>query len=467
MRLLPRLTAADSLGSVDIGGPVLPIKIIVWGNAKECNPTLAAVCGGDATEQFQNCQLAVKDLCAPACLAGGEAPSCRQCIVAGRAVCVEALNTAEGECASQYGCPASLGCTPDRHLPIGDPRGVCCEPGQIGCGGSCLPACEAPHFFYESECLCSCLPTVCPPGKPLNPDNCRCECPPCPDYRMGQDPETCACTCPAGTTDCNGYCADLASDPLFCGSCNSEPCDAFSELCCDGACTNICTDANCGGCGHAIQPGEKCCPPDCTPRRLGTNSDCSDCNDLCPPGRACIDGRCGCPPESSRDCCLNPPCANPCCPTDRACCFGVCCPSGHLCCDGACVDPNSDDAHCGSCNPCPADRTCFNGVCECASGTKQCGVQCIPAGQMCCQNIPCPPGTTDCCPGCMDLFTLSHPEQPGWLAWRAEYPTAKWGLCVDGTVTCNPTLVTLTSPAGGRFCCPPGSTGLDANGLCV
>jgi hypothetical protein len=43
-----------------------------------------------------------------------------------------------------------------------------------------------------------------------------------------------ACACAAGTTDCNGVCADLQTD-----------------------------DANCGVCGKACQPGQTCVTGTC------------------------------------------------------------------------------------------------------------------------------------------------------------------------------------------------------------
>jgi hypothetical protein len=358
-------------------------------------------------------------------------------------VCATDYADAMQACADQHGCPAGLRCLRDEARPSADPVGTCCAPGQIACAANCLPSCDPPHWFDRSSCTCNCPQVLCPPHKPLNQATCQCECPPCPDYRMTRDPNTCQCQCPAPLHDCGGYCVNLQNDPLFCGSCDVEPCDAFNELCCNGTCTNICNDDNCGSCGRAIQQGEKCCRPQCIPTQLGRDSNCSDCGDNCTAksGRTCVNGSCQCP-TGSQDCCASPPCTNPCCPSGRACCNGQCCPQGYRCCDGhccpnvadccngqccpagapaccggTCVDTGSNVQHCGACNnqcqggiycqgnvctPFPA--ACMNGNCVCPSGTYFCTNGCLPnIAPVCCPPnslfsaaYGCPAGTTCC-----------------------------------------------------------------------
>ncbi len=473
MHLLPRFTATSALAPFGIVGiPHPSVGTAAWGAAKSCNNIALASCEHSVLIDFEYCRRRVTSACwAAGCSLGNtNDPYCQSCLAREGAACTTANADGLRACSDQYGCPSGAGwCRPDLARPVGDPIGTCCPPDQIACAGNCLPPCDAAHVFNLSNCSCDCPLTLCPLHKPLNPATCRCECPatPCPDYRMTRDPKSCQCRCPEGLYDCGGYCADLKTDELFCGSCDAEPCDAFEELCCDGTCTNICSDANCGSCGRAIQLGEKCCHPQCTPTKLGTDTNCSDCGDNCisKNGRNCVSGTCRCP-SGTRDCCANPPCINSCCPNGRECCNGVCCPTGMACCNNSCISTYWDDAHCGGCNqPCPTDRTCINGVCECQADLKDCGGQCIPLNTLCCLNIPCSVTATDCCSGCRDLFTV--PAVPGWSLWRAANPNAKWGICVNGVVECNPPVVSLTATNGVSLCCPPGSTAIDQNGLCT
>ena len=414
--MLPQFTATRALAPFGVvGRPQLGLNAVVWGNAKACNDIERAACDSLVLIDFDQCQRFAYFRCAGVCPFGNRSsPDCQDCLARERAACLPAYTAGMQACADQHGCPAGLRCLRDEARPIGDPVGTCCALTQIACAANCLPSCDPPHVFDRSSCICNCPKVLCPPHKPLNQATCQCECPstPCPDYRMTRNPDTCTCQCPDPLHDCGGYCANLQSDPLFCGSCDAEPCDAFKELCCDGRCTNTCSDANCGSCGRAIQPGEKCCRPQCTPTRLGTDSDCADCKDKCVGGRTCtgatggIGGTCQCP-AGTRDCCLNPPCKNPCCPDTQACCNGHCCPPGEHCCGNNCVDLNTDNNNCGSCgNVCNLPRRCQQGTCQCPLGQFACGPSdCCMPGQACCNGHCCPTGQACCNNTCVNLMT--------------------------------------------------------------
>jgi hypothetical protein len=467
MGMLPQFTATRALAPFGaVGRPQPSPNVVAWGNAKACNDNELAACQTVVYSNFSRCSWLINSTCAADCPFGNtNSPGCQACLARERAACSATYIAEMQACTDEHGCPSGLRCLRDEARPTGDPVGTCCDPRQIACAAKCLPSCDPPHRFDPSSCTCSCPPVLCPPHKPLNQATCQCECPtaPCPDYRMTRNPDTCECICPPEVpTDCHGYCVNLQNDPLFCGSCDAEPCDAFEELCCNGRCTNICSDANCGSCGRAIQPGEKCCRPQCTPTRLGTNSNCADCGNVCVGGRTCtgatggVGGSCQCP-AGSRDCCLNPPCVNPCCPDGRACCGGQCCPEGYRCCDGhccpnvadccngqccpagaptccgvTCVDTGSNVQHCGACNnQCRGGQICFNNVCtpystECRNG------QCVcPNGTyLCLGNWCCPNNFPVCCPA-NSLFV------------------GQYG-CPAGTTCCN----AAQTMSGFPGCCP-------------
>jgi hypothetical protein len=261
---------------------------------------------------------------------------------------------------------------------MGYPRRGCCPPGDLLCAGTCRPPCPGNQRIERVNCTCGCTagPQGCSGGLTWDPVLCLCACPatPCPDYRMVRN-AACVCECPEGLTDCYGYCTDLSSDPLFCGSCDATPCDPFTEHCCNGTCINVCTDASCGDCDRQVGSGEKCC--NCTPTKLGTSTNCSDCGDVCTGGRTCVNGTCQCP-STSRACAPGAPC----CPDSRDCCAGNCCATGLSCCDGSCVNLKTSPTHCGACDmPCTSPRTCVDGTCQCPSGTESVGTCCCPAGR--------------------------------------------------------------------------------------
>lgn len=366
-------------------------------------------------------------------------------------------------------CPEGTLCTDD--IGFGTPWnvGVCCAPGEVACRGRCYPACPGKQRMERVNCTCYCPgfyhPNVypvtmeCGEGTILNTDTCRCECRPdlCPDYRMVQKLRTrvvgditvfrCVCECPPGLTDCYGYCADLTNDPLFCGSCDAMPCDSFSEKCCNGTCTNICNDTNCGDCGRAVQAGEKCC--NCTSTKLGTNTNCSDCGDICTGGRTCVNGNCQCPP-GTRECSSDSD--KPCCPNARDCCNETCCATGTKCCNGTCVNLNTDVNNCGGCgNVCAQGASCVRGQCQC------------PPNRIVC-NYPTAM--------CLDNMTPGAGPNNQWqVTWRTQNPGVPFFTCPppNQTLVCAQGLVRLPIPNTNpplSGCCPTGSTWIDAQGNC-
>jgi len=241
------------------------------------------------------------------------------------------------------------------------------------------------------------------------------------------------------------------NEPLCCGSCDATPCDPFSEKCCNGTCTNVCTGSPCGDCNRPLQADEDCC--NCIPRKRGSPQNCAgDCRP-CPSGRTCVNGSCQCP-AGTRDCG-----DGYCCPNARECCNGTCCPSGMgmKCCNNKCVNTYNDVNNCGGCGQkCPQGGYCAfvspidKGQCFCPSNRIVCGT--TPPGY-CTDNMTLPSG-----PG----------STQGWITWRNAHSTAPIFTCPNGVFTCNTQtgIVQLTDPADGlSVCCPPGSTKI-VNGLC-
>ncbi len=172
--------------------------------------------------------------------------------------------------------------------------------------------------------------------------------------------------------------ANLATDPLDCGSCgNVCPHAAGTNLlpvCSNGQCKfecqssltqcgNACVDtstdvANCGACGNACQSGQtcqsgKCLCPDGNP--LNTNTDCGSCGSACAPGAFCSNLNCVCAVGGA-------PCLAG---------------GGERCCSGTCSITQSDPNNCGGCGVLCTGSTplCVNGVCtaaSCAPGLTWC-----------------------------------------------------------------------------------------------
>jgi hypothetical protein len=80
-------------------------------------------------------------------------------------------------------------------------------------------------------------------------------------------------------------------------------------------------------------------------------SHCGMCDMACPPGQACVAGRCG---------------------------GAAACSGAEVSCGGRCVNTRFDPAHCGGCGrACAAGQVCMSGLCE----------MCMP-GQMACPAAP-------------------------------------------------------------------------------
>lgn len=83
--------------------------------------------------------------------------------------------------------------------------------------------------------------------------------------------------CAAGETDCDGTCADTATDPRHCGQCG-RACGP-GETCADGECVTTCP------------PGQTACGTICTDTDRDPNN-CGACGNGCSSGTACEDGVC-------------------------------------------------------------------------------------------------------------------------------------------------------------------------------
>ena len=273
--------------------------------------------------------------------------------------------------------------------------------------------------------------------------------------------------CPSGWTDCSqapdategidSYCADLDSDPAYCGSCGNA-CD--SGVCTDGECSepngcedgeqrcgNRCRDltsddVHCDACDNACEPLYELCIDgvcveiDCGDGLTNCNGVCADlrtdpfvygdCANASGEGQGCEGGTCvdvDCPDGQTicRGTCVDLQ-ADPanCGQSGVGCVSGICaggeCTDGSDCgqdlvaCDGACIDPTSSPNNSGGCGiACRQDQICFGGGCACPEGTAECegsGLGCPHCfyliGPCVCEPdptgcpVPCAPGLTLC-----------------------------------------------------------------------
>lgn len=296
--------------------------------------------------------------------------------------CAEAEFCAAGSCVTT--CPDSLpdSCTDE---PAGN---ICVNfDNDVSNCGSCGNACATGQVCLEGACADSCDPDGSGGGSSSN-----------------------------GLTNCDGSCANLANDPLHCGTC-ANAC-AAGQLCSNGACASSCGDglteccgkcvntasdpANCGGCacdddsgsggaGGGTTSSDECLSPQCKEGTGGSGGTAdplgSDCTRIDPPNDCSEIAKCalGCCTESCEalsltDCngaCVDTQadvqncgaCGNV-CGSGEKCNAGLCqsgdCPAGQTDCNGSCVNLQQNPAHCGEChNACNTMQLCSQG--ECAS----------------------------------------------------------------------------------------------------
>jgi hypothetical protein len=111
-----------------------------------------------------------------------------------------------------------------------------CGAAQYCTGGNCQ--CR-PGLAQASGGACSDCQTTCTSG-----------------FCMGA---SCVTACPSGTSQCNGVCADLGTDPLHCGSCD-RAC-AANQMCVAGECRDYRTSNGCNSCPCTTCAGDfrQCC----------------------------------------------------------------------------------------------------------------------------------------------------------------------------------------------------------------
>jgi hypothetical protein len=272
------------------------------------------------------------------------------------------------------------------------------------------------------------------------------------------------------------------------GGCPSTPnnasCPAPFQLC-GAVCTATAVDpANCGSCGTACAPGERCasgscsitCPAGSTACGStcvdvsSSNQNCGACGTVCAAGQMCSAGKCAttcasgymtCGSGASAYCAATTidsqncgTCGNT-CPSGQRCAAGACsdsCATGLMVCGGSCVDVMTNAAHCGACDkPCPTGEACVGGACQCGWVTMSMGwtqtcalradatVVCAgPLNTGCSfnQNADGSPNST--CAGSFGVHTLPPTTVAGLTSVRA-LDGGQGFLCAlktDGTVWC-------------------------------
>ncbi len=145
----------------------------------------------------------------------------------------------------------------------------------------------------------------------------------------------CKCNTRAQQSQCLAVCRACNSDPSrICGSCGNYTC--CSTACCNGFCSDLSDDPNCGACGNdCFLRGETCCGHYCADLD-NDEFNCGACGKVCDPSTPiCINGTC--------NGCFWP----------------------HTNCDGECVDLASDFNNCGGCGiSCAGFDYCGNGMCQ-------------------------------------------------------------------------------------------------------
>ncbi len=262
--------------------------------------------------------------------------------------------------------------------------------------------------------------------------------------------------CEAPRTACSSSsCADLATDPEHCGTCDvscsaGQSCVAGKCECpsgttaCGGVCVVTATDAaNCGTCGKVCATGLTCIAGQC----------------LCPPdtllcGGVCVDAR-----NDPKHCGL----CDKVCAADQVCSGSSCtCPNGGTFCDGKCVDARSDPKNCGACGK-QCEQRCQDSTCvaDCTGGTTDCGGACVDlqtderncqaCGKQCvgeesctASGCSCPTGQTLCNGKCVDLTTdVKNCQACGKACIGEQLCTASVCGCPTGETLCGTQCIDL------------------------
>jgi len=313
-----------------------------WGVAFACNALTLGTgsvigffdsslgCGGRLEKCVDLCNAVGHECCHVHC---GE-ECCDRDAVAADTICAGATPDNAGTCCERGGACGPSCCGIGR---CGDPAtGLCCGPGQSGCGNFCCGGPNGSHCADPATSLCcpadaegcgfACCPAgqrcavpsddfdlivcnVCPPGKTG---------PACGNTCCGADEVCSAGICCRPDSLCGGSCCD----PQFClngNNCCAPPSHACGGSCCaplQGCCNGQCCDGPCVGgvcCAPERACGSACCPDGwaCTDAASGKCEQCSA-------------GKKGCAPVAG----------NPlCCPTGTDCCAsGDCCAPPAVCC---------------------------------------------------------------------------------------------------------------------------------------
>ncbi len=301
-----------------------------------------------------------------------------------------------------------------------------CEPS--GCTGSALGAScgffgsgATTDYCCASGCVdvttdvanCGGCGVACPMGSGCSNGSCV----PCGATSLGAP-------CSTGTSVgscCDGYCAEMTSDPANCGGCGIS-CTS-GELCsngCYGAVSNTCISVtcpsgedcvltswsqstNCVRTSCAVQPDNypcalsghqlgTCCGEQCVDLNQSTPN-CGACGNPCPSGEFCNQGYCYPDPVCSSSF------SSTVCPLDGGG-LGACCAAG-------CADFSADPVNCGGCgNVCPEASLCQGGACvEVDGGPTTCATSTCPSGTGCvassgfCLPTTCTLGGAQCATG--------------------------------------------------------------------
>ena len=199
---------------------------------------------------------------------------CSQCHLDDTGACVQVCTN----------CPPGIqpdGCTEDTS-PC--PDGACCPPGQDPC-----------YVGFNQFC-CPQGQSCCNPYSPILADRC------CPQGQSCCNPTTGLC-CPVGYCCFPGCCSP---DKPRCCYPSSGDCCSLTEQCCPGGgcCPNLalCCDGSCCDPGQ----GQDCCGGSCAD--LYTDPlNCGTCGIACGPGQKCVNGQCVCSVVADPSTCLPSP----------------------------------------------------------------------------------------------------------------------------------------------------------------